>query len=226
MVDNLEPDKSSEGQGPVVRDDDNRQLVSYRTLRRVIGILGVSLPIVVALGCLAVGECDGFLDSISAYHGTVMRNVFVGILFTVGWFLFSYRGYERKDDIAGDLGCLFALGVAIFPTTSETAWIRMVHYVSATLFFLILAGFSLFLFTKSGGIATPQKQRRNNIYLTCGVTMLVCIALIPLYNLFLDDSAIAVFHPVFWLETFALWAFGISWMTKGELISEDARRRG
>lgn len=224
MNDNPTADSGADDLRPAVQDDDNRQLVSYRTLRRVIGILGVSLPIVIALGCLALGECDGFLDSISAYHGTVMRNVFVGILFTVGWFLFSYRGYERKDDVVGDLGCLFALGVAIFPSTAETAWIRIVHYVSATLFFLILAGFSLFLFTKSGGTATPQKQRRNNIYLTCGVTMLVCIALIPLYNLFLDDSAIAVFHPVFWLETLALWAFGISWMTKGELILEDPKR--
>ena len=27
--------------------------------------------------------------------------------------------------------------------------------------------------------------------------------------------------PVFWLESIALWAFGISWITKGELILKD-----
>ena len=44
-----------------------------------------------------------------------MQDVFVGVLFVIAWFLFSYRGYERKDDVAGDVACLCALGVALFP---------------------------------------------------------------------------------------------------------------
>jgi hypothetical protein len=27
--------------------------------------------------------------------------------------MMSYRGYERKDDMAGDLACVFAIGEAI-----------------------------------------------------------------------------------------------------------------
>jgi hypothetical protein len=32
---------------------------------------------------------------------------------------------------------------------------------------------------------------------------------------------IARFDPFFWLETFALWTFGISWGVKGETILKD-----
>ena len=42
------------------------------------------------------------------------------------------------------------------------------------------------------------------------------------YKRFLMSTAIAEWNPVFYLEGLALWAFGISWMTKGEVILEDA----
>jgi hypothetical protein len=41
---------------------------------------------------------------------------------------------------------------------------------------------------------------------------------------FLPDSAVAYFEaykPVYWLETLAILAFGISWLTKGEAILGD-----
>lgn len=201
-----------------------RVLVSYLTLRRVVGSLGVLLPVLVAVGCFVLGSCTELLDSISAYYGTEMRDVFVGVLFVIGWFLFSYRGYERKDDLAGDLACVFALGVALFPTTSDNELIRTLHFVSATLMFLALAYFSLFLFTKSkpGGTPTPEKRIRNKIYVACGVIMLACIALIGLYHALLQDTGIAGIKPVFWLEAMALWAFGTSWFIKGETLWKDA----
>ena len=58
--------------------------------------------------------------------------------------------------------------------------------------------------------------------MTCGVIMLLCIVSIGLYMVFLANSAVAGLKPVFWLESFALWAFGFSWMTKGELLWKDA----
>ncbi len=148
-----------------------------------------------------------------------------GVLFVIGWFLFSYRGYERKDDVAGDLGCLFVLGVALFPTTSESELIRTVHFASAAAFFLVLSYFSLFLFTKTkqGGTPTPQKRTRNKLYVVCGMIMLACIALIALYYTLLEDTGIGSIKPVFWLESLALWAFGVSWLIKGETLWKDAR---
>ena len=140
-------------------------MVSYLTLRRVLGILGVLLPPLVVVGCFVLGSCTEILDSVSAYYGTEMRDVFVSVQFALAWFLFSYRGYERKDDIAGDLACLFFLGVALFPTTSENDLTRIVHSVSAAGLFLTLSYFSLFLFTKTtpGGTPTPEKRTEQDL---------------------------------------------------------------
>jgi hypothetical protein len=58
----------------------------------------------------------------------------------------------------------------------------------------------------------------------CGWAMLSCLALIAVYKLFLPDdpmSPIAAIKPVFWLESIAIIAFGISWLTKGETILKD-----
>lgn len=200
-----------------------RIFVSYLTLRRVVGLLGVLLPVLLAVGCFVLGSCAELESSISAYYGTEMRDVLVGVLFVIGWFLFSYKGYERKDDIAGDLACFFALGVALFPTTSASEAIRTVHFISAAAFFLVLAYFSLFLFTqtKKGVPPTPEKRTRNRIYVACGVIMLACIASVALYNAFLQDAPVAAVKPVFWLESLALWAFGWSWFVKGETLWRD-----
>ncbi|MBO6576877.1 MAG: hypothetical protein JJ896_16095 [Rhodothermales bacterium] len=209
-----------------VRDtsrSDGRTLVSFLTLRRVVGALGVLLPIVLVLGSNALDPQPGLQESISDYYGTAMRDVFVGVLFAIGWFLFSYRGYDVRDDLAGDLACLFAMGVALFPTTSADPAIRNVHFASAALLFLVLAYFSLYLFTKSrvGTPMTREKRLRNRVYRICGVLMLLCIALIAVYKWGFEDTALAHWKPVFWLESIALWAFGWSWFVKGETVLTD-----
>lgn len=196
---------------------------AYRTLRRVVGIVGVALPVVLAVGSLILDSPPRLQDSISAYYGTTMRNVLVGALFTVGWFLFSYHGYDRRDDAAGYLACTFALGVALFPTTSSLEWVRVVHILSALSLFLVLAFFSAILFTKTqpGKIPHRRKLQRNLVYLICGWFMVGCIVLIAVYKVLLTGTAVAAIKPVFWLETLALWAFGVSWFVKGETLLKD-----
>jgi hypothetical protein len=46
-----------------------------------------------------------------------MRDVYVATLYVFGFFLLSYKGYQRIDDIISNLGCVFAVGSALFPTT-------------------------------------------------------------------------------------------------------------
>lgn len=58
-------------------------------------------------------------ESLSMYYHTGMRAVMVGILFALGVFLFSYKGYGREDDVAGNLACLFAIETALFPTLRD-----------------------------------------------------------------------------------------------------------
>ena len=69
---------------------------------------------------------------------------------------------------------------------------------------------------------TEEKKKRNRIYRTCRVVILVCIGLIGLISTPWLEGFAASLKPVFWLETFALWAFGFSWFVKGETLWKDA----
>ena len=199
-----------------------RLLVSHLTLRRVLGILGVALPFVLMVWGFALsGWSMELQDSISDYYHLRTQDALVGTLCVIGLFLFAYKGYERKDDIAGYLACLFALGVAFFPNKPQ-GWESIVHFSSAAGLFLVLSFFSLFLFTKSGNYQTPQKRIRNRVYVACGLLMLVCLILTGLYTWLLEDTAIANIRPVFWLESLMIWAFGVSWFIKGQTLLKDA----
>ena len=200
--------------------DREEPLVSYRTLRRVVGVLGVALPIVVAVWGFALCGCVRFQPSISDYYALRTRDAFVGILFTIAWFLFTYRGYALIDDVAGNFACVFALAVALFPNTGASVE-RTVHFAAALALFLVLAFFSLFLFTRSEGAPTNRKRMRNTVYRACGIAILLCIAGIGLSYTVLSPAVFDALHPVFWLETLALWAFGLSWFVKGETILKD-----
>jgi len=211
------------------RGSDGSLVLSYLGLRKAIGIIGTALPFVLAFGKILV-EGPGIQDSISAYYHTGMRDVFVGSLCAIAVFLMSYRGYERKDDIAGDLACVFALGVALFPTTPElnaTPGDRVVgalHLAFAAAFFLTLAFFSLVLFRKTDPARMPtrRKLQRNAVYTVCGYMMIACLVLIGIAALISGDSPVKRLDPIFWLEATAIVAFGVSWLTKGEAILKDA----
>lgn len=205
-------------------------VLSYLSLRRAIGLLGACLPFVLAIGLFVLYR-KGLQGSISGYYHTEMRDVFVGTLCAIGVFLLSYRGYESKDRIAGNFASAFAIGTALFPTTPDLNPTRLdkvkgaIHLISAALFFLTLAYFSLRLFTKTDPkfAPTPRKLDRNRVYLVCGYTIVAAIALIAIYKIFPDgaEKLLGEFKPVFWLESIAVVAFGISWLTKGETILKD-----
>ena len=201
---------------------------SYLQLRKAIGILGMGLPFILSLGAWILFQ-KGIQRSISSYYHTGMRDVFVGTLCVIGFFLLSYKGYERIDRIFGYLGCVFAVGLALFPTAPEGAigkarTLGLVHIVFTVLFFLTLVYFSLFLFTKTDQ-ESPKKRKlqRNLVYKVCGYAMSICILFIAIY-IFLPNAtktSLAVCRPVYWLEALAILAFGISWFTKGEAILKD-----
>lgn len=197
---------------------------SYWDHRTVVGILGVSLPFVLLLGGLIFGP-HGLQDSLSSYYYTRMRDVFVGTLWAIGFFMLSYRGYARSDGIAGNLACLFAVLVSLFPTepappvTTEALYIGYAHLVFAALFFLTLSYFCIFLFTKTDPAQPPTtgKLLRNRIYRACGYVMLFCILFMGV-DAFFPGSGNTYFHPLFWLETAAILAFGVAWFAKGRDI--------
>jgi hypothetical protein len=202
----------------------SRHTYSYLALRNAIGWIGTLLPFVLIAGIFLFSKEKVLQNSISHYYYTNMGDVFVGALCAIALFMFFYSGYDKWDDWAGNAAGIFALGVAWFPTT-ETGpgdWIGTVHFICAAALFIMLAFFSIYLFTKTKKDAEPTQQKliRNKIYISCGIIMVLCLAAIFIYMNFIQDIHYDSTY-VYWMETIALVAFGISWLTKGETLLPD-----
>jgi hypothetical protein len=202
--------------------DEANYVLSYKGLRKAIGIIGIALPISLLIGKPIV-DGGGMLGSISAYYYSEMRNYFVGTMCALAVFFFSYK-YARRDNFLSTLTSIFALGVAFFPTTprgADTTWTAWLHFTCAVLFFLTLAYFAYFIFTLPPlpkEQREPRKRLRNNIYRICGVTIAVSLILSPILDRVLSVAVRAQIHPLFWLESIAVWAFSVSWLVKGDFI--------
>ena len=202
------------------KDQNQDQIISYLTLRVLIGATGVLLPLLVVIGKF-ISEKSGQLEfSISDYYDNGSAgDLLVGVLFVLGFFLLSYKGPERIDNRAADVGCVAALGVALFPTTyCSDCWVHIIHFVFALLLFSVFIFFSIYLFRKTNPQKkiTTEKKYRNRVYLICGIIMIVCIVAIAISLLLLDASVSAKYKLVYWFESIALISFGVSWITKSE----------
>jgi hypothetical protein len=207
------------------KTNESSLVISYLTLRKTMGVLGIALPLILLIGGEVLFQL-GLRTSISSYYHTYMGDVLVGTIFAFGIFLYAYKGYERKDDIAGILGGTFAIGVALFPTTiddkitSPDQIVGILHAIFTAAFFAALIYFSLVLFVKSDQPKPyPKKKRQRNIvYRVCGWIMVACVVGIGIGFFFPSIGSVFGDSLVFWMEAFAIWAFGVSWLTKGEAL--------
>ncbi|MEX2111248.1 MAG: hypothetical protein WD802_11620 [Gemmatimonadaceae bacterium] len=241
-----------------LKEDTDSDVIHLQTLRKAIGVIAFSLPLVLVAGenlrdwLLTNDPAIGRVyieGSISAYFHTGMREIFVGSLCAIAVFLVCYKGYERRDNIAANVAGISVFLVALFPTPEQSreagdteapvidsatifsgpnapdpAYVGVVHFVAAAIFFTTLAVMSLFLFTLSDKPnPTPKKIQRNRIYVFCGLVMLACLAVIGIGKLFLGDWWDQRPNLTFWLETVMVVFFGISWLTKAEVIFGDDR---
>jgi hypothetical protein len=209
------------------KDNYSDQTYTYLALRRTVGWIGILLPFVLMTGMKLFFEGAAIQKTISQYYYTGMRDVLTGSLCAIALFMFYYKGYDEWDNRLGSLAGLFALGIAWFPTSPSDPQnvTGNIHFVSASIFFLILSVFSLVRFTKnkSGTRPSGQKQSRNIIYRICGIVMITClISILVFFNFFKVKNPDS--HFVFWAETAALIAFGVSWLTKGGTLYPDKRK--
>ena len=210
---------------PQPPSEESMFVLSYMGLRKSVGIIGLALPVVLLVG-KPVLDGGGMPGSISAYYYTGMRNYFVGSLCALAVFLFSYK-YAPRDNFLSTLASAFALGVVFFPTTPQgeaTTWTGWVHLTCAFLFFLTLAGIAYFVFTRPPlpkEQLEPRKRTRDKIYRICGVTIVVSLLLAPILDPLLGDVMRDRIHPLFWLESIAVWAFSASWLIKGGFFLRD-----
>lgn len=210
------------------------QLIPFLWLRKGIGLLGFFFPVLLVVGSKLFGNCNILLGSISDYYHTNMDDLFVAVLCVIGLFLFTYRGPEKEDSIASNLACVFAVGIAFFPTSIKSEHLSCLSYSAnifpglhnlfAASFFLVLSYFCLVLFPKTHEDIPPtaEKLKRNKVYKICGYVMLASILIIFVYLLLKDRiDGLKKIPITFIFEWVALWAFGISWIIKGGWFLQD-----
>jgi hypothetical protein len=207
----------------------------YR-LRIIIGILGMLLPILIY-----VNHKD-LLSSISHYYYTSSSVFFIGILFSFGLVLIAYRGYpidpdsneKYSDDWITTLAGIFIIVTVVIPTSCKDSLgdlqfcaegylfghgnktIGIIHLISAGAFLFFLGLMCYGKFTMGKSLSLKKKR----LYKICGILIWICIGLlIVLFVLeWILNKDFNSYLPgyTFYLETLAVWAFGIAWLVKGK----------
>lgn len=218
---------------------DSYDIFTYRRIRRAIGYLGISLPVLlVGLSLIPFFETS-VQFSISDYYYTNLREIFTGTLCAVGLFLIRYKGFGnasilKNDNVLTNIAGIMALGVALFPTNPEDfkakiytlipypeKWLGYLHYGFAAIFFLILAVLSINVFTigQQNETSIPKSMlNENNIYKICGYSILFFIVMVPI-------AAQVKWFPYSTLifEALSLFAFGIAWLIKGRALGDHGK---
>jgi hypothetical protein len=238
-------------------------IISYLTLRRLVGWIAIMLPIVLLVSSWVSSRTidiyvtsttvvhSKFPDSVSGYYYTGMRNFLVGSLCALGVFLIGYNGHDNIDRWTTNIAGGLAICVAFFPTTpsvnpsSRQQVIGVIHLTCAGLLFVLLAWMAL-RFAKTTPGPTPEtwwgrvraglglantwddadadakrrnkrKKTRDKFYRGCAVVILLSMGLALGAN-FLPVWLKKITPTLFWFETLAIFAFGLSWLIKGRSL--------
>jgi hypothetical protein len=194
-------------------DISKHMLATYQTLRVALCVIALLFPWVLWLG--------GYINhvelqpSMSDYYGAggVMRDWFVGILFSISGLLFVYKGYRPAEDMALNLGGILAALVALFPNTSDLPY----HGIFAVCFFLCIAYVCIFCASATLTLVKDERRaanyRRSYKWLGYAMVLSPVIATIPWFLGFRGRF-------IFFAETCGVYAFAIYWLVKTIEIRE------
>lgn len=222
----------------------NRLVISYRLLQRLLGLLGLALPL--ALLAFSLWMRQPPAPSISHFYYTQMGGFLVGTLSAVGVFLLCYNGYPDERVNPGPLRRLWAdrtfsllagigaIGVAMFPVKTANLSPPMVlldpasQSATPVYFGFMNAGdrlhyLSAALFFVCITILVlfffPRGEQRRTwrkiTYYLCGFTMLGALA-VMFVAMRLAVSAADGGSLLFVFESVAVLAFALAWLAKGK----------
>ena len=205
-----------------MRPKPTRVEIDHHTIKLIIGVIAISLATLTSI------FSSSPLESISAsYHEEGWSsNIFVGFLFAISAFLLAYHGRSVFEMVISKIAAVSALGVAMFPCScgGHQEIIPHVHYISATIMFLILVAFCYSFFRRAQSKGHIQAVFRAYIYAICGITILISIAVIGL-DFILDESiSLRISRLTFYCEAVALVAFGIAWLTASRILPLITRK--
>jgi uncharacterized protein YacL len=194
----------------------NHTIISYKNLRRLIGILAISLPLICLAGSLFTKY--PLQPSISHCYYTNVRDVFIGILIGV-----SITGFLGFGIAICPCICLNdpKMNVGFFNLNPSIS--NAIHLSCAILFFALLAINSIFLFTQTTKPKSMSKNKkaRNLLFIICGIIILLSLLALLIVRIVLGETEFNSKPIVFFIESAMLFAFGISWLVKGETMWRD-----
>lgn len=197
--------------------------INHLSLRKIIGLLGILLPPVLAL-------CSGFdiPNSISDYYYTKQSIIFIWFLTAFGFSLIVYRGYEKENELLSDnaltnIAGILALLTILIPSANAERCnlmpnghcniiLHLLHVLCAGGFLTIMGWMAFFRFTK-GNKADKRKLKRNRFYRICGIGVWLSVAGMGIVITF---NSLRFACDVFIGETIALFFYGSAWLIKGK----------
>ncbi len=223
---------------------------SYLLMRSIIGLVGITLPIVLVVGDhLLDPGAPGVRDALSDYYYSGMRDFLVGGLISAAVFLITYKIFEKSvSNVLSLVAGVAAFAIAFFPTNrpdgvttpltplqnrlgEET--VSAVHYASAGVFIVAMAIISLF-FGIQEGRRSPQRAGQlarmsptfwRWFHWVDALLIVLAVAFIGLAKIQGQLNG----HKLFIGEVVAIVAFGLSWLLKGleldVLLGPRAARR-
>lgn len=202
-------------------------LSTYLNLRIGMAALAIVFPPVLWFG----GEKLGIPLRASMseyYHAELccgsMRDVFVGLLFSIGAFLYLYKGYSTQENIALNVAGIFAAGIALFPMEinckPDCSYITP-HGVCVLGFFSGIA-FALWFCAKDTLSWLPDENDRRRYVMAYRILgWLLPLSVVTAYGVTYWGRALTSY--VYFVELFAVWTFAAYWIVKSlELKKSNA----
>ena len=204
--------------------------INHKAMRAIIGAIAVLMPTFVVL----LSGYDN-LSSISISYWTDSRDIFVGSLIAVAFFLSAYNGTgtcgKDMEYWLSKAAFIFAMGIALFPTTDFNGcedcapqWIMYVsdliglkpheiHYTAAILLFVCLFLLISFFSTRA---KKKGKLFRSRFYRAISLGMLLGMPIVY-YVGELSDK----YEKIFAVEVLGLGLFGVGWLVAGWYKTES-----
>ena len=193
-----------------------KEEIDHRTLKLLVGIIALTL------GNLTSLFAESKITSISAsyYEGGWSQSILVGFLFAIASFLLAYNGLSRFEMLMSKFAAVAGLGVALFPCgcNGHAEIIPYVHFGSAAVMFLILACFCYVFYKRARAKGYTEANRRAVIYVLCGIVIIASILIIVFDKAASGVLSSKISRLVFYCESAALVAFGISWLTASRTL--------
>jgi len=208
-------------------DPSSKRQINYKVMRVIVGTIAILLSPVVWL----LSDSENGLTSISISYWTDSRDIFVGSLIAVGFFLSAYNGAGGEKDreyILSKFACVFAVVVAIFPTKGfsdlniPAKWVtgiaesiglipQYIHYTAAILLFACLIALMWFF-----SIRAKSKGRPGRALFYRSISILMGTGIVVIY---LIGTIFELSDTTFWVEFWGLSLFGLGWLVAGSYKS-------